>query len=158
METEMRLCLPLFLLFAATSNANAQDIEVGRGEAVIIEHAEIVREPGFDLVYLAIWNGSGTPRVISKISASGYTDIRFARIKSEETSYQSVAAAVLTIPSRSEIVMTPSTVFLSMVPREKYLLPVDIMIEFQTGDTISATATEKPSSSDLVHHDHGVPE
>lgn len=54
--------------------------------------------------------------------------------------------------------MSPSTVFLSMVPKEKYLLPVDIMIEFQTGDTISATVTEKPSSSGLVHHDHGMPE
>jgi len=61
-----------------------------QGETVFIEHAEIIPGsaggPGF--VYLAIWNGSGTPRVISTISASGYSEIQVAQIKSEQTLHE----------------------------------------------------------------------
>lgn len=156
----MRLYLPLFLLFAATSNADAQDDVAGTGETVIVEHAEMISGSGGgpDFLYLAIWNGSGTPKVISKISASGYTAIQVAQIKSGEILHESVAAAVLTVPSRSELVMSPDTVFFSMVPEGKGHSRVEVEIEFQTGDTISATAIEKPSPSDLLHHDHGVAE
>lgn len=154
-----RYILPLLIL-AATSSASAQTSSTDGREMVFIEHAEIVKgtDGGPDFAYLAIWNGSGSPLVISKISASGYADIQVARAKSETISRTSVEASVLTIPSRSEIVMSPSTVFLAMTPPKKHLLPVQINVNFETGRKISATATDKPSPSELVHHDHGVAE
>lgn len=154
----MRILVLLLVFVIANSNARAERDATDRGEAVFIEHAEIIRgvDGNRDLAYLAIWNGTGSAKVISNISASGYAEIQVAHIKSGAILEESIEEEVLSIPSRSELVMSPNNLFIVMTSTQRPTLPVDIKVEFENGVVLSATAIERRSTSDLVHHDHGM--
>lgn len=78
-------------------------------EEVAVESSD---DPRADTVFLTIWNGTTREAVIADVQVSGYANVWMVDMENREIRDIPNAKRLLTIPPRSEIIMTEDTYFL----------------------------------------------
>jgi hypothetical protein len=129
---------------------------------VVVEHAELVLSPDgiSDTAYLTIYNGTGNPVSVTRVTASGYNSTAVVKRSQHLFGFEEVAAdeGDLAIPAMSELEMSQDAVFVTMDRDQQMPESVKITVGFDDGSLRSVPARIVDTGRTRTSHLHGASE
>lgn len=130
------------------------------GEEIVIEHAEVMPGTGSAgqmTAYLTVWNGTKRRADLTSVTSPAFGTVIMHRLDPGGDGAMPLAAGIMPIPARAEMVMRRGGLHLVLEQPMSRLMPGDGVpfdLAFDDGTAISTVAIVRQPGGEPVDHHH----